>query len=218
LLTSFFSVALTWWLYRAGAAESLNVTLKRAIGDDAITLDGEFESQRMVIGTLWECTISNNGSVGTAIVESDVREQPHKSSEPLFTYRRMNGGLFAVDRTPLSMPLNLPPGTTTRILCRIGIEPSPKFSEILREHLQELRKKTRISMSDVARYLPPGEDFYGNRIGHFSWIDGTDTWAPLDGVPFEQQEFVVLLKTARGNTVKANASWWGQHTTSSEFK
>lgn len=203
LLISIASVIVNEIRYIKKEQEAVYVTLTKAYSEyptsTIATHSGIYRSG--LINTIWEVVISNIGKSTVSIIKYDLLTI-HDSN--IVNYSNLDQGLFHQNQAKAQLPLNIQPGTSTKLYLKSGISLGPKASKIISEAPPEIKSK----IMELSKYLAgKGQiDFFDNPVTPH-W-DGNKVMGYAVDSQLNDQIILISFKTAKNNSFGDESRWY----------
>jgi len=185
--------------------EAVYVTLKKFFGEYPISITDDYSgiNRSGLINTVWEVIISNTGKSTVSIVEYDLWTI-HLGG--MAQYSGLNQGLFQTDLTKSDLPINIEPGTSTKLYLKIGLSLGPKASKLISDAPSEAKSK----IMELSKYLAGKGmiDIFDNPATPF-WDEKK---VKVMGFRVDDQThdqiIVISFRTAKNNSYGDDSRWY----------
>ncbi|EQB0500642.1 hypothetical protein [Vibrio diabolicus] len=148
--------------------------------------------------TEWEIIVANTSDRPMSIVESSFFqvEDNHKS-----IYRNMLSNLRNFDGNPITLPLNLSPGESKKLMATVNYKLSPEAFKLISEYF-DISKKHDVKLLRT-KLCEQNIDFIGNTLSCQSFGDGEYIYSW--GAKAQFYKYELTLISSRGNKFYALA-------------
>lgn len=205
LLISVISTVINEIRYTKNEQESLHVTLKKFFGEYPISTTNDYSgfNGNGLIKTVWEVILSNTGKSTASIIDYDVW-MIHQDG--LVQYSGFNQGLFNAELIKSDLPLNIEPGTSTKLYLKIGLSLGSKASKLISAAPPEV--KTRIMV--LSKYLAGKGmvDIFDNPVTPFWDEKKTNVTGFMVESRENDQVILISFRTARNNSYIDKSRWY----------
>jgi hypothetical protein len=203
LVISIASVIVNEIRYIKNEQEAVYVTLTKAYSEypTSTTTNHSGIYSSGLINTIWEVVISNIGKSPVSIIKYDLLTI-HDSN--ILNYTDLDQGLFQTNQEKAQLPLNIQPGTSTKLYLKSGISLGPKASKLISEAPPDIKSQ----IMELSKYLAEKGriDFFDNPVTPH--LDGNKVIGFAVDSQVNDQIILISFKTAKNNIFGDKSRWY----------
>jgi hypothetical protein len=203
LVISIASVIVNEIRYIKNEQEAVLVTLTKAYSEYPTSSKADHSGVYYsgLINTIWEVVISNIGKSPVSVIKYDLLTI-HNGN--IVNYSNLDQGLFHQNQSKAQLPINIQPGTSTKLYLKSGISLGPKASKLISEAPPEIK----IKIMELSKYLAgKGQiDFFDNPVTPH--MVGKKVMGFAVDSQVNDQIILISFKTARNNIFGDKSSWY----------